>query len=401
MRKDIFERIKIMKKQDIEINYAEVARTYNCDYRTVKRYYERDDSDRCERRAHPSKLDGFKSIIAEKVKDGCTAAAIYRFVKKKGYCGKYTILNEYCKTVKTAERRKATIRFETNPGLQGQVDWKEKFTLTAADGMDYTINVFLMVLGYSRTKYIELTLDRNQDTLLSAMVNAFKFFGGVPKEILFDNMRTVVNQSRTQYNEAVINDTFYHFSKDFGFQIITCRAYRPQTKGKVEALAKLMQRLRPYNHEFTTIEELEQIVSELRNDINTEASDATGSPPFKLLTKEKEYLLPMPADEILRSYLTKPIVRKVSKESMITYKSRKYSLDPDYIGKDVEIKEANSTIYIYADGQEVACHKLSENHFNYREEDIAKILASDAFKGMPEDYVETFARNNLNLYDNL
>lgn len=144
-----------------------------------------------------------------------------------------------------------------------------------------------MILGYSRSKYIELTIDRNQDTLMMAMINGFRYFQGVPKEIIFDNMRTVVDQSRTNYQNAIINETFYQFSKDMGFEVWSCRAFRPQTKVKVEALAKLMSRLNPYNNEFDTLEELEEIVREVMSDINNDKSYATNERPFKLLEKEK------------------------------------------------------------------------------------------------------------------
>lgn len=85
-------------------------------------------------------------------------------------------------------------------------------------------------------------------------------------------MKSVIDQSKTQYNDAVINSNFYQFSKDIGFQVIACRPYRPQTKGKVETLAKIMERLRVYNYEFDTLDELDEIVRELNYDINNSIS---------------------------------------------------------------------------------------------------------------------------------
>ena len=231
MRKDIKEAMEIMKKQDIKPNYAELAKRYGCDYRTVKRYYEEDEEAKTERKPRPSKLDGYRETIEAKAEIPCTAAAIYHFIRKQGFTGKYTIVKKYCQTIKQERMKKATIRFETNPGLQGQVDWKESMRLVSRQGEVFEINIFLIILGYSRLKYLELTLDRNQSTLLQAMVNSFRYYGGVPREILFDNMRTVVDQSRTAYGQAVINATFYEFSKDLGFEVIACRGYRPETKG--------------------------------------------------------------------------------------------------------------------------------------------------------------------------
>ena len=401
MRKDIFERIKLMKKEEIKPNYAGIARLYDCDYRTVKKYYELDESEVVKKRDYPSKLDPYRQIIQEKLKLGCTAKSIYDFIRKKGFTGKYTIVKAFCKQIKSEENKKATIRFETNPGLQAQVDWKEELKLVSKNGEIFTVNIFLMLLGYSRKKYIELTLDRNQDTLMNAMVRGFKYFEGIPKEIIFDNMKTVVDQSKTMYEKAVINDKFYHFSKDMGFEVWACRPYRPQTKGKVEALARVMNRLNVFNNEFETIDELDEIVRELRSDLNNEISQATGKPPNVLWEKEKEYLHPLPNPEILDTYLTIPLVRKVTKESMIVYNKRKYSLPVQYIGKTVEIKEENGKILIMYQKKLISSFALSNKKFNYKIEHMTEILGSDVMKYKDKSDIEEFARNQLKLYDNL
>ncbi len=121
MRKDIFERMEFMKKENIEPNYAELARIYQCDYRTVKRYFKSDGTLK-ERRKVPSKLDNYKEVIEEKLEMSCTYMSIFKFIQKRGYKGKYTILREFARSIKIDKTNKATIRFETNPGLQAQVD---------------------------------------------------------------------------------------------------------------------------------------------------------------------------------------------------------------------------------------------------------------------------------------
>lgn len=392
-----------MKQEGVKPNYAELARRWNCDYRTVKRYFE-EDVVPIRKPPKPSKLDPYKQIIEDKVYLGCTASSIYHFIIKpkpdgSKYEGKYTILRQYVKSIKVEGEQKATIRFETNPGLQAQVDWKEKMKLISKQGEVFEINIFLMLLGYSRTKYIELTIDRNQETLMMAMVNGFRYFQGIPKEIIFDNMKTVVDQSRTNYQDAVINETFYQFSKDMGFEVWSCRAFRPQTKGKVEALAKLMSRLQPYNNEFNTLEELEEIVRDVMNDINNDKSFATNIEPLKLLQKEKEYLLPLPNQELINNYFTKPITRIVTKESMITYMNNKYSLDPKYIGKIVNLEVSETQLKIIYGKEIVATHKLSQKKFNYHQEHMVSILKSDAMKFKKDEDIENFAKRQLELYD--
>lgn len=399
MRRDVFERMKLMQKEEIEPNYAELARRYDCDYRTVKKYYENRTATTCERKQKPAKIDQYKGIVTEKFNLGCTAKAIYYFIRKKGFDGSYTLVKNFCRGKRKEEIRKATIRFETNPGLQSQVDWKESLTMISRSNQIVEINIFLMILGFSRMKYIELTLDKAQDTLFCCMLNAFKYFQGITKEIIFDNMRTVVDQSRSNYQQAVINDKFYQFSKDMGFEVWACRAYRPQTKGKVEALAKLTSRLMPYNHEFDSVEELATIVREVNQELNSEISQATNQIPFNRWKKEKEYLLQLPNQELLDGYLQRPITRTVTKESMVTYKYNKYSLDPKYIGKTVSLEVEGSKLKIILDNVVLATHEISERKLNYRLEDYVNILKTDAFKFRSENEINDFAQKQLAIYD--
>lgn len=401
MRRDICERMKMMKKEDIEPNFSEIGRRFGCDYRTAKKYYESDIEKDIPKVVRPSKLDPFKTIIEDKVKLGCTAMAIYKFILKKGYMGKYSILKVYVRNLKELENKKATIRFETNPGLQGQVDWKETLKMISKQGEVFIINIFLIVLGYSRLKFFRLTLDRNQDTLFKCMIESFKYFDGIPKEILFDNMKTVIDQSRSNYQNVIINESFYQFSKDMGFEVISCRAYRPQTKGKAEALAKLMDRLKPYNYEFETIEELETIVKEVNEEVNKEISQATRETPNDRYLKEKEYLSKLPNHDLLDNYLTRPIERKVSKESMVTYLNNKYSLHPKYIGKTVTLTVEDNKLNIIYKKEIIASHTISDKHFNYQKDHMIEILKSDAFKHSNDDEIEKIAKKNLDIYDSL
>ena len=401
MRKDILEFVERMKKEGIRPNYSLIARRYNCDYRTVKKYYEDEEKEEKAKKTRPSKLDEYKEVIKEKVEYGVTASEICRFIKKKGYQGQYTILRDYVKEIKGDMQKKATIRFETNPGLQAQVDWKERMKLISKNGEVYTVDIFLMILGYSRLKYIELTINKEQDTLFSCLVNAFQYFDGVPKEILFDNMRTVIDQSRTRYQEPVINNKFYHFSKDMGFEVRSCIAYRPQTKGKVEALAKLMNNLAVYNNEFEDYEELTNIVKNFNEELNLNISLATNEIPWERFEKEKEYLNPLPNQDLLLHFHTRPIVRKVSKESMITYNKSKYSVPTKYIGKLLTVKEENSILHIYYNKELINSHKISKRKFNYRREDMIDILESDAFKHYNDEEIENYINQNISIYDYL
>lgn len=400
MRKDVLNQVKLIK-EDIEIlNKSELARRFNCDPRTIDRYINGKNNDVRKPREVKSKINDFKEIITDKVDNwGSNSMAVFKFIQKKGYEGGYHTVNNFIKDHKKTEINKATIRFDTSPGLQAQVDWKESITMVSRQGEIFEINIFLIVLGYSRLKFVMLTTDRVQKTLFECITEAFKYFNGVPKELLFDNMSTVVDRNGTTFKNVAINKEFKPFSIDAGFEVITCRPYRPKTKGKVETLAKLVDRLTPYNGEFDTFEDLNEIVEEFNYDINNEVSQATNEIPFIRFLKEKEYLSPLPPLDILLSYFHHEKEYKVSKESMIRYKGKKYSVPTRYIGKYLTLSEKDSELRIYYTKDLIVCHNISEKILHYKKDHAKEILKSDALKHYSDQRIEEFIEQNLKNMD--
>lgn len=403
MRHDVLNQANlILKGGDCEIMCkAKMAKIMNCDPRTVKKYLEGYIPKKRRTITKSSKLDFFKEIINSKLELGCSSMSIYKFIQKDRYKGSYSLLANYANKHKSEEIKKATLRFETSPGLQAQVDWKESIRMVSKSGEIFEVNIFLMILGYSRMKFLKLTSDRTQKTLFECMNRAFEYFAGVPKEILFDNMPTVVDRINSRIGHVKINTKFMQYSKDIGFNVITCKAYRPQTKGKVEALAKLVNRLKVYNNEFDTYEELQDIVNIFMKEINDEISQATNQKPIDRIKKEAKYLLPLPPQDILRTYISSPKEYRVSKESMVTYKGRKYSVPTNLIGESVSIKETDEYIHIYYTTDLVTKHKKSDKFLNYKKEHIEEIVKSDVLKNKTKDEIEEFVNNFLSDYDEL
>lgn len=403
MRDDIRDAISFLgKEESLLFNKAELARRYDCDPRTIDRYLKIQSGEleaKSSSRVYISKLDDYKSTIINKVDTyGCTAMAVYKFICKKGYTGKYSIVADFVKHHKDDETKKATIRFETNPGLQAQVDWKEDMTLVNRFGEVFRINIFLMVLGYSRYKFLMITSDRTQETLFNCMVSAFKHFGGVPHEILFDNMKTVVDHAKSSFARTVFNECFAYFAKDIGFKPIACRPYRPQTKGKVESLAKLMDRLKAYNEEFESWNDLVNISQNFMDDLNHEVSQGSGEIPVILFNKEKEYLLPPPDNGILTSYISRQEDKTypVNRESMIKYEGKKYSVPTRYIGERMTvITDDTGNLSIYYNNEFVVCHAISSKMYNYTIDTACDILRSDAMQGRTDAKILSFVQNNL------
>lgn len=212
-----------------------IAKEMGCDWRTVKKRYELqrklESGEKLPLKNHTSILDPYKEIINAKLEiAGITASAIYHFlIETTDYKGKYGLVRNYVKTHKDNIPKKSNIRIPKVPGKLGQVDWKEDFTLMNKNGESVTINIFLFTLPFSGKKYCRLTLDKKQNTVIDSMIIAFQKIGGIPKQIWFDNMLTIVDASKMGKHDR-INDKIKQFSKDMGFTAIPCRPRRPESK---------------------------------------------------------------------------------------------------------------------------------------------------------------------------
>ena len=404
LRKDIFERVKYMMKEqpEMKVNCSKLARQLNCDRRTVSRYVElAKNGKKPTKRVYQKKTDGFEKIIEEKVKTTAPAIAIYHYlVKNHGYKGSYSTLKRYIHNLNIEKQHNAVIRFETDPGIQAQVDWKESLKFKTKDGETIKFNVFLMILGFSRTKFLMVTETRDLQQVEFSLACAFRYFGGVPHEILFDNMRSIIDKARTQYSEPVFNENFKVFAEDCGFVPKACVAYRPETKGKVEVTAKLMNRLKVYSGDITGFDDIRQIASELNDELNSAVCQATGKKPFDLLEAEKPFLHKTNLG-ILTGYFIDNVKRKVSKESMISYEGKKYSVPPEYIGKKVDISDAGSGFDISFNGHFVRHWEKSSKMMNFDHTDYLEIARLSSLRRLDEDEIKLIAERNLEIYDKL
>lgn len=393
-------KIDLLKKGGVTLNISEIARRLGCSWITAKnKLFPKEGKST---KIKKSILDDYKEIIIEKVdKYSCSAKSVYDFIKSRSYNGSYETVKNFVRNHKQEQSKKAVLRILNNPGLQAQVDWKESMKLISKSGEVIEFNIFLYILPYSKFKYLELTKDRTQITLLKCLVNAFKYCNNsTPEEIWFDNMKTVVNEHDIKTGETIFNKDFLKFSKDVGFTPIACRPYRPQTKGTVENVAKIMDRLKVYNNEVDNIEEIRDIVNDLNIQLNNEISQATNEKPITLFEKEKEYLIKISNADLLRNYENKQ-TRKVSKESTIIYSGCKYSVPTTFIDKVVEIEFDSKNLSIYYNKKFITCHTISNNIYNYHKEDLMSVMKSDVYKNKTYEELEKIADERLASYDKL
>jgi transposase len=293
--------IRVLRRQGKSIR--EIARTLNLSRNTVRRYLRRGGLPRYQREAQPSKLDPYKEYLAGRVKaaapEWIPATVLLRELKALGYVGGYSILKEHLATLRPVAKPDPLVRFETEPGRQMQADFG-----TIRRGRD-RLAVFIAILGWSRASYVEFVLDERLETLLGCHERAFYFFGGVPREVLYDNMRTVVSE-RDHYGPGLhrYNRTFLDLAHHYGFLPRLCRPYRAKTKGKVERFIGYLRRslyvplasqLSPEGLKVDRDTANARVGTWLREVANARVHATTGEVPLARLELERERLQPMPA----------------------------------------------------------------------------------------------------------
>lgn len=178
------------------------------------------------------------------------------------------------------------MRYETDKGKQAQLDWKESVSITLNTGEVVCVNIFTLLLSYSRFRVYRLSIDKTQDILINFIDEAFEVFGGVPDEILCDNMKTIMDISRTEYSPGKVNNKFQQFADDYGFKVKPCIAGRPSTKGKVEAPMKILDELKAYGNELD-FNGLVKLLERINNRENNSYHKSYDSIPILGLSQEK------------------------------------------------------------------------------------------------------------------
>lgn len=390
-----------MEVKGLKLNASAIARIDGLSPQTVRKRIRRQDLQKG-KIIKESKLDSFKEIIIEKVdKYQVTGKAIFEYIKENGFTGSYETVKNFVRIHKSNALKEAILRVEKTPGLQAQVDWKENKKLITKNGEQIAFNIFAYVLPYSQFRYYEVTEDRTQPTLFRCIINAFNQCGGVPEEIWFDNMKTVVESHDPNSGIVVFQPKFLRFSKELGFKPIACKPYRPQTKGVVEGIVKLTNRIDVYNGEIEMVNDIKDIIKKFNITINEEKNQYTNSTGSELLKIEKEYLNHIVASTILDNYFEIE-TRKVTNEAMISYMGNKYSVPTKYIGKVVEIKAHEGNLNIYYTSELIFTHEIKQDRkINYAKDHLLEVMKSGPFKNKSDDELKKMVEARMKEYDKL
>lgn len=400
---------KFMQDNNLKLNKSAIARELNVDRRTVDKYLKG-----FKKKAHrdkPSKVDEFKDVIQNLLSSDTQVfhykSVLYRYLTDNyGMCIPAPTFYHYIKSVpefddyfrkySSSSESDTVIRFETRYGEQAQLDWKESIPFILADtGETINVNVLVLILGYSRFRIYKPAVCMTQDVLMHLLTESFEAIGGVPKVVLTDNMKTVMAQARTKYQNGKVNNRFEVFAKDFGFEVIPCKAATPKTKGKVESQMKYLDEIRAYSGQLDLVE-LYELIERINNRVNNSICQGTGRIPIMEFKKEKDSLLPLPHENVRNQYRIRTRQVKVNVASMINVKSNQYSVPRDYVGKDVTYQIHDSTIYVYFNTKLIAVHPVSTRKLNYALDHYTDVLATK-YINRSSDEVREMAKRNLEI----
>lgn len=390
MKGNLWMEIRNQRKKGL--SYIEIARKHHIDPRTAKKYAESDTKPVYTLTTpKPSKLDPYKHLIDMWLEEApYSAVRIHEKLMEQGCDCKYTIVRQYVATRKADLNEKATVRFETMPGLQGQVDWGFFENYKVLENGEYKkLYCFLMIPGYSGMRYIEFVTDMSTTTLIKCHINAFRYFGGYPEEILYDNMKQVVVKRLMKQSESELNKQFEDFAGFYGYKPILCRPYRGQTKGKVERTVRYVRENFMVGIRYNSLADLNSQAHAWCNKINAKIHGTTNERPIDRLSEEK--LLPLKREYII----DKINLRRVEKDCLISYAGNKYSVPAEYVGRDVTVIVPDHMLAAYFEGKQIALHKLSysRNTLNVNKEHYNSMIVKSGFN------IENTLLNNPDLAD--
>lgn len=388
------------------LSYKEIGKKYHMDQRTAKKYAEAETKPVYSLSGpKASKLDPYRRQIEQWLEEApYSARKIYEKLLEQEFEGKYSIVKAIVHDLKKEQDEKATVRFETMPGLQGQVDWAFfEDHLVPEDGRMKKLYCFLMILGFSRMRYIEFVTDMSTSTLIRCHQSAFRYFGGYPQEILYDNMKQVVVKRLLKQEDSTLNSQFEDFAGFHGFKPVLCRPYRGQTKGKVERTVQYVRRDFMVGIRYTSLNDLNGQAVSWCNKVNGKVHATTNRVPFDLLRKED-------LSPLKREYIMDKInLRRVQKDCLISFAGSQYSVPSEYAGKDVAVVALDNVLAAYHNGRQIATHKLSYqsrdmvvNPHHYRRLTMKQTFDTENTL-FEEDNIIDFPiqRVNLSVYDEL
>jgi transposase len=313
-------------------------------------------SDRRPRRA--KQLDGLQEWLAERFFRHRGNADVVRqdLEREKGLTVSLRTVERAVKGLRQslAAEARATLRFETPPGRQLQIDFGE--TRASIGGALVKLHLFVATLGYSRRVFVRAFRHERQSAWFDGMEAAFRCFGGVPQEVLFDNARALVEDHDAATREVRFNERLHGFARYWGFRPRACAPYRARTKGKDERGVSYVKHNAIAGRRFDNWAALEgHLDGWMREIADRRLHGTTGEAPIARFTREEAAAL-RPLDGRPPFDPMRELIRRVKTDATVEVDTNSYSVPWRLIGETVAVTVASGRISVRHGGGEVASH---------------------------------------------
>jgi transposase len=299
---------------------TQIARELSLDRTTVRTHLTRKDPPHYQRGTRPSKLDPYRTWIRTRQEAApLTATRLLRELRPLGYTGGYTILKQFVTQIRPNPAVPVVVRFETPPGDQGQADFARFAVTWAATGVTQVVWLFLLTLGYARLLTGTWSLQGDLVAVLQGHAAAFTALGGVPRQMLYDRMKTAVTDADAQ-GRPLFHPALLALAAHYGFPPEACRPYRAQTKGKIERPVGYIREDVWLGRTFWDLADLiAQWLDWLATVANVRVHGTTGVRPVDRWAAESlQPLPPTPHDPVLT------IERQLSRDGFVSVTSTPY-----------------------------------------------------------------------------
>ncbi len=329
-----------------------IAREVGVDIKTVRKWLSKEWKPQ-KRSGTNEKMDRWKGFIEGLGPEvSFNGAVLFRELRGLGYGGGYSSLARYLGPLRRSWRapEEPTLRFETDPGKQAQVDWGQTTVWIA--GQKTKVHLFTKVLGYSRRSFAKGYRHERIEALLDGHASAFAHFGGRTETILYDNPRTIVKHKDEATGEVEWNPTFKDRMDFYGVEPKLCRFYRAQTKGKVESGVKYVKRNALAGKRFDTLEQMNEYLLDWCVKVADQRIHGTTHerPAERFLRAEQPAMIAV--DGRVPVATMKVVTRLVPRDAFVAVESNRYPVPFHWIGKELEVEIRQEQILFRCTGEE-------------------------------------------------
>jgi transposase len=277
-----------------EVSEREIARRLGINRRTVARLARSEEPPRYRRPASGSQLDRLEPVLRRLLEEWpqVKAPRVAEILRSEyGFAGSERLVREHLRRLRPSQARPAQ-RTGYRPGQVLQLDWAEMPTRPRLCGRERRVYALVASLPYSGAQTAFFSLDLTIESFLEGHVRAFEWLGGVPRECVYDNLRSVV--ARREHDEVVWNPRFLHLRGHYGFHATACTPATPREKGAVEASVRYLKSGFWPARRFGDLRELEQQYADWRDRICNRRTHATGRfPVAERLSEDRQALRPL------------------------------------------------------------------------------------------------------------